>query len=349
MALTPLDIHHKEFRTARFGGYNEEEVDSFLDLVADEFERMIQEGTELKQQIEQIKKRLSEFEEMQTTLQSALLAATKSAEAVKEQARQESEAIVTKAQEEADALVKGAQEQARQMLLRAENERQKLERSFARLKEIKKRYMQGLKDVAESHLVQVEELESMDESEIPQGELQPVVEQVKIEEEPAPVLIEEPAVQAPPRETPQESQPPPPPSQEPQIAERPAQPLEEVSPPPTLENSTVPQLDRVVIESRVEAPKQPPAQKEKKARAASRTGLQSKLIEPKVQVAQGSGWIDVVENEMPPSSDLIDEVLPVEERESLYAEFEELDRKTERVQRERKSRRDKREKHFFWE
>src|SRR5450756_1133661 len=112
MALTPLDIHHKEFRTARFGGYNEEEVDSFLDLVADEFERMIQEGTELKQQIEQMKKRLSEFEEMQATLQSALLAATRSAEAVKEQAREESEAIVTKAQDEADALAKGAQDQA---------------------------------------------------------------------------------------------------------------------------------------------------------------------------------------------------------------------------------------------
>src|SRR5450759_2188778 len=110
MALTPIDIHHKEFKTARFGGYNEEDVDSFLDIVADEFERLLQESTDRKQQMEHMKKRLAEFEEMQTSLQSALLAASKSAEAVKEQARQESEALLSKAQEESDSLMRSAAE-----------------------------------------------------------------------------------------------------------------------------------------------------------------------------------------------------------------------------------------------
>ena len=346
MALTPLDIHHKEFRTARFGGYNEEEVDSFLDLVADEFERMIQEGTELKQQIEQMKKRLSEFEEMQTSLQSALLAATKSAEAVKEQARQESEAIVTKAQEEADALVKGAQEQTRQIILRAENERQKLERNFARLKEIKKRYMQGLKEVAESHLLQVGELESMDESEIPREELQPSAQSPDLEEEPAPVLIEEP-----PGEDPRKEESPvftPPPAHQAQVVEQPKQP-EEIFSPPTIENSVPPQLDKVGVGPVVEAPRRAPAAKTERTEVVSRAGLQSKIIEPKVQAAQGRGWIDVVEDDVPSSSELIDEILPVEERKGLYAEFDELEGDRESDRRARKDRRDKREKHFFWE
>src|SRR5450756_233915 len=347
MALTPLDIHHKEFRTARFGGYNEEEVDSFLDLVADEFERMIQEGTELKQQIEQMKKRLSEFEEMQATLQSALLAATRSAEAVKEQAREESEAIVTKAQDEADALAKGAQDQANQMMLRADNERQKLERNFARLKEIKKRYMQGLREVAESHLLQVEELESMNEGEIPQEELQPSSETAKVEVEPAPVLIEEPPIQASPVEAPKVS--PIPATPEHQVPEQAVHPLEEISPPPALKNSAATQLEKVVIEPAVEAPREVPAAKAENPWVASRTGLQSKLVEPKVQVAQGSDWIDVAENEMPSSSDLIDEVLPGEERNRLYAEFGEPEGDTDRGQQGRKGRRNKREKHFFWE
>ena len=57
MALTPLDIHHKEFRTARFGGYNEEEVDSFLDQVADEFEKLTQDNVELGQQVEADRRR----------------------------------------------------------------------------------------------------------------------------------------------------------------------------------------------------------------------------------------------------------------------------------------------------
>lgn len=171
MALTPLDIHHKEFKTARFGGYNEEEVDSFLDQVADEFERLHQEGNELRIQMDQLRKRLSEFEEMQTSLQSALLAATKSAEAVVEQARQEAEAMLFKAREEADSLVRSAQEQARQMTMRAENERQKLERSFSKLKDIKRRYLQSIRDIADSHLAQVAELEAKEAAEARADEL----------------------------------------------------------------------------------------------------------------------------------------------------------------------------------
>lgn len=347
MALTPLDIHHKEFRSARFGGYNEEEVDSFLDLVADEFERMIQEENELKQQIEQMKIRLSEFEEMQATLQSALLAATRSAETVREQARQDSEEIVTKAQEEADALVKAAQERASQMMLRAENETQKLEHDFGRLKEIKKQYMKGLREVAESHLLEVEELESMDESEIQPEELQTAAEPLNVEDEPASVLMEESPIQTPPQETPPVSTPPSVP--ETPLSEPAAQPMEEISSTPTLENSAAPQLERVVVEPAVKAPGGVPSVKADESRVAVGTGVRSRLMEPGDQVEPGRGRIDVVEKMVPSSSDLVDEVLPVKDSDRIYAEFEELKGDTEGGQRGRKGRRDKREKHFFWE
>jgi cell division initiation protein len=160
MALTPMDIHHKEFKTARFGGYNEEEVDSFLDLVADELERLTQENIDLLQQMGQMKQRLAEFEEMQSTLQTAILAATRAAEMVKEQARQESEVMITKARDEADSMINGAKEQALEVNLSTKNERQQLERSFTRLKEIKKRYIQSIKELADSNLAQVAEIEA---------------------------------------------------------------------------------------------------------------------------------------------------------------------------------------------
>src|SRR5450759_62436 len=156
MALTPIDIHHKEFKTARFGGYNEEDVDSFLDLVADEFERLLQESNDSKQQMEHMKKRLAEFEEMQTSLQSALLAASKSAEGVKAPARRGSEALLSKAQEESDSLMRSAQEQARQTILAAQNDRQKTERAITKLAEVKKRYLESIKQLADAHLKDVQ-------------------------------------------------------------------------------------------------------------------------------------------------------------------------------------------------
>ena len=37
--LTPLDIHNKEFKRG-FRGYNEEEVDEFLDRVIKDYEQL---------------------------------------------------------------------------------------------------------------------------------------------------------------------------------------------------------------------------------------------------------------------------------------------------------------------
>ena len=171
MALSPLDIHHKEFKTARFGGYNEEEVDSFLDLVADELDNILQENNDLRLQMEHLKQRVAEFEEMQSSLQSALLAATRSAEAVKEQARQESETIMLKTQKEAELLIGSADEQARQIHLKGQEERQKLEQSYAQLKNIKRHYLQSIKEIADAHLAQVAELEAREAMDVPVEEL----------------------------------------------------------------------------------------------------------------------------------------------------------------------------------
>ena len=58
MKLTPLDIHHKEFRHS-LRGYTEEEVDQFLDEVADEFERLFKENIDLAERLEAATARIS--------------------------------------------------------------------------------------------------------------------------------------------------------------------------------------------------------------------------------------------------------------------------------------------------
>ncbi|HEX6405093.1 MAG TPA: DivIVA domain-containing protein [Pseudonocardiaceae bacterium] len=56
MPLTPADVHNVAFRKPPIGkrGYYEDEVDTFLDLVADELARLIEENTDLRHQIEQL-------------------------------------------------------------------------------------------------------------------------------------------------------------------------------------------------------------------------------------------------------------------------------------------------------
>jgi DivIVA domain-containing protein len=56
MPLTPADVHNVAFSKPPIGkrGYNEDEVDAFLDLVEGELARLIEENNELRQQVEQL-------------------------------------------------------------------------------------------------------------------------------------------------------------------------------------------------------------------------------------------------------------------------------------------------------
>ena len=71
MKLTPLDIRHKEFRRA-MRGYSDEEVDVFLDEIADEFERLFQENIDAQERIQRLEEQLAQYEGLKETLQKTL-------------------------------------------------------------------------------------------------------------------------------------------------------------------------------------------------------------------------------------------------------------------------------------
>lgn len=70
MSLTPADVHNVAFSKPPIGkrGYNEDEVDAFLDLVETELARLIEENNELRQQVEQLD---AELESARGDLQGA--------------------------------------------------------------------------------------------------------------------------------------------------------------------------------------------------------------------------------------------------------------------------------------
>jgi DivIVA domain-containing protein len=60
MPLTPADVHNVAFSKPPIGkrGYNEDEVDAFLDLVEAELARLIEENEDLREQVSAIEQRL---------------------------------------------------------------------------------------------------------------------------------------------------------------------------------------------------------------------------------------------------------------------------------------------------
>ncbi|MBO0864171.1 MAG: DivIVA domain-containing protein [Mycobacterium sp.] len=60
MPLTPADVHNVAFSKPPIGkrGYNEDEVDAFLDLVENELTRLIEENSDLRQRIQELDQEL---------------------------------------------------------------------------------------------------------------------------------------------------------------------------------------------------------------------------------------------------------------------------------------------------
>ncbi len=101
--LTPADIHNKEFSRG-FRGYNEEEVDDFLDEVVESVEELDKRISNLEDELELERKRVRQYQEMEEKLQETLDVAQKTADEVVKSAKLRVEEIEQASKEECDRL-----------------------------------------------------------------------------------------------------------------------------------------------------------------------------------------------------------------------------------------------------
>lgn len=119
MALTPLDIHNKEFSKG-FRGYDEDEVNEFLDQVIKDYEMIIREKKELEERLSDQSERLGHFSNIEETLNKSIVIAQEAAEDVKQNAQKEAKLIIREAEKNADRIVNEALSKARKIALEIE-------------------------------------------------------------------------------------------------------------------------------------------------------------------------------------------------------------------------------------
>lgn len=107
MALTPLDIHNKEFRHS-FRGYDEDEVNEFLDQVIKDYEALIRENKDLQSQIQTLQDRLDHFTNIEETLSKTIIVAQEAADEVKGNAKKEAQLIIRESEKNADRIINEA-------------------------------------------------------------------------------------------------------------------------------------------------------------------------------------------------------------------------------------------------
>ncbi|NIK68470.1 MULTISPECIES: DivIVA domain-containing protein [unclassified Paenibacillus] len=119
MPLTPLDIHNKEFGR-RLRGYDEDEVNEFLDQVIKDYESIIRENKELQNQILGLQERLNHFSNIEETLSKTIIVAQEAADEVRNNAKKEAQLIIKESEKNADRIINESLAKSRKVSLEVE-------------------------------------------------------------------------------------------------------------------------------------------------------------------------------------------------------------------------------------
>lgn len=158
MAIRPIDVRRKEFRNV-FRGYDANQVDDFLDAVADEFERAYTENQRMREEISSLRERLQQFEELEESIRAALVHAEQAANDLRESARREAENLRESARREAELTIREAKTRSHQMLADSSGRVERVQESYEALQEAKRRFANDFRHLLKTYMEMLDSLE----------------------------------------------------------------------------------------------------------------------------------------------------------------------------------------------
>src|SRR5215207_10048199 len=158
MPIRPIDVRRKEFKSS-FRGYDANQVDDFLDAVADEFERNYTENQRMREEVSSLRDRLQQFEDLEGSIRAALVHAEQASNDLRRAAAQEAEGIKQSAQREADFTIREAQSRSHQMLADSSARIERVQDSYDALQEAKRSFANEFRHLLKTYTDIMENME----------------------------------------------------------------------------------------------------------------------------------------------------------------------------------------------
>ena len=193
--LTPMEIHNHQFKKG-FRGYNENEVDDFLDRIVADFEKLLRDNERLKNQINSNEKEIEQYRKLEKSLNETLMVAQRTADEVISSARKNADMLKENTALECQNIRDQAQHEANQQLADAKIKRDAILTEYARLVREKNSFLLKLRTSLESELAITQQtLDALPHVEVPPQTSAPQVpvEQVAEPVEKIPEVVEQPA------------------------------------------------------------------------------------------------------------------------------------------------------------
>jgi cell division initiation protein len=144
MRLTALDIREQQFRRV-MRGFDPDEVVTFLDTVASEYEHLVAENRELRQRLLDLEHQIAEFQNMEKALRDTLMTAERVTAETRENAQKEAALILREAEVTAQQATSGISAEILQK-----------RRELNELQQRKKDYLLSVRSLAQSHLEMID-------------------------------------------------------------------------------------------------------------------------------------------------------------------------------------------------
>jgi DivIVA domain-containing protein len=158
--LTPLDVRNKrgDFRRG-LRGYEPQEVDTFLELVAERLEAVVRENLQLRERTQALESQVAAQNERESAVRDALVTAQELRAEIRDQARREADKLVADARTEARRLVAESEAEVRVRLRGLERQADEAVQTVNELERRRLRFLRAFRQLLERELdvVEVEE------------------------------------------------------------------------------------------------------------------------------------------------------------------------------------------------
>lgn len=127
MNFTPNDLSNIVFRRSVVRGVDENQVYEVLEKIIEDYSEYIKELMKVKDQVMELKDRLSHYEQMEDTLKKSLILAQQSSSEIIDNAEKKAENIITEAQNKAKEII----DEANREVVKIQFEAEKLKKDMA--------------------------------------------------------------------------------------------------------------------------------------------------------------------------------------------------------------------------
>jgi cell division initiation protein len=144
MRISPQDIRQQQFTVKMFRGFDPQEVDAFLEDVADDYETLLKECQLLREQLATQEERQRGVSELEKALQDTLVTSQRLADEVKAAARRESDELRATATHEAELIVREAELRGEKGVEAARGDEAKIRADIQALKRIRRQFVEDV-------------------------------------------------------------------------------------------------------------------------------------------------------------------------------------------------------------